>query len=98
MTVRESAARAGIAGIKKWEFPHKCSQETILRTKGIPMNKIVLKVRHCVKERLRKMLRECRNAGTRLRFLMILNVISGRSTRQTAKVLHVHHTTVGRVV
>jgi transposase len=62
------------------------------------MTKIVLKVRHSVKERLRRTLRHCRNAGTRLRYLIIINVISGRSTRQTEKVLHVHHTTVGRVV
>jgi transposase len=62
------------------------------------MNKIVLKVRHSVKERLGKMLGKCRNAGTRLRYLMIINVINGRSARETEKVLHVHHTTVGRVV
>ena len=62
------------------------------------MNKIVLKVRYSVKERLYRALRQCRNAGTRLRYLMIVNVISGRSTHQTAEVLKVHHTTVGRVV
>ena len=62
------------------------------------MHKIVLKVRHSVKERLVRSLRRTRNAGTRLRYLMIINVINGRSTRQTAKVLSVHHTTVGRVV
>jgi transposase len=62
------------------------------------MKQIVLKVRYSVKERLCRMLRNCRNAGTRLRYLMIVNVINGRSTRLTAKVLHVHHTTVGRVV
>jgi transposase len=62
------------------------------------MKQIVLKVRYSVKERLCKGLRQCRNAGPRLRYLMILNVIHGRSTRQTAEVLKVHHTTVGRVV
>ena len=62
------------------------------------MKQIVLKVRYSVKERLGRMLRISRNVGTRLRYLMIINVINGRSTRQTAKVLHVHHTTVGRVV
>jgi len=62
------------------------------------MNKIVLKVRVSVKDRLSKGLRRCRDAGTRLRYLMIFNVINGRSTRQTAEVLKVHHTTVGRVV
>jgi hypothetical protein len=68
-------------------IPPKCSQETILRTKGIPLQKIVLKVRVSVKERLSRGLRHCRDAGTRLRYLMIFNVINGRSTRQTAAVL-----------
>jgi transposase len=62
------------------------------------MKKIVLKVRYSVKERLYKALRRCRNAGVRLRYLMIVNVIHGLSTRKTAEVLGVHHTTVGRVV
>lgn len=62
------------------------------------MEKIVLKVRVGVKERLCKGLQRCRDVGTRLRYLMIVNVIRGLSTRQTAKVLNVHHTTVGRVV
>ena len=62
------------------------------------MNKIVLKIRVSVKERLSRSLRRCRDAGTRLRFLMIFNVVDGRSARQTAAVLKVHHTTVGRVV
>ena len=57
------------------------------------MNKIVLKVRVSVKKRLSKGLRGCRDAATRLRYLMIVNVINGRSTRETAKVLKVHHTT-----
>jgi transposase len=62
------------------------------------MEKIVLKVRVSVKERLSRSMRRCRDASTRLRFLMIFNVLHGRSARQTAEVLKVHHTTVGRVV
>jgi transposase len=62
------------------------------------MEQIVLKVRVSVKDRLSRGLRHCRDAGTRLRYLMIFNVINGRSARQTAKVLNVHHTTVGRVI
>jgi transposase len=62
------------------------------------MRKIVLKVRESVKQRLSRKLRRCREPGTKLRYLMILNVINGRSARQTAEVLKVHHTTVGRVV
>ena len=62
------------------------------------MQKIVLQLRFSVKERLRKNLRRCGDAGVRLRYLMIFNVISGRSGRQTAKVLKVHNTTVYRVL
>lgn len=62
------------------------------------MKKIVLKVRFSVKERLSRGLRRCRDAGTRLRYLMIFNVLGNRSARQTAEVLKVHHTTVGRVI
>lgn len=59
---------------------------------------IVLHLRYSVKERLRKNLSRCRNAQLRLRYLMILNVVSGRSARTTAEVLKVHNTTVYRVV
>lgn len=62
------------------------------------MEKIVLKVGFKVKQRLSKGLRGCRDAGTKLRYLMIVNVIHGLSARQTAEVLKVHHTTVGRAV
>lgn len=62
------------------------------------MPAIVLKVRYAVKERLLKNLRRCRSAGTRLRYLMIVNVLNGRSARTTAEVLKVHNTTVYRVV
>lgn len=62
------------------------------------MEKIVLKVGFKVKRQLCKGLRRLWDGGTKLRYLMILNVIRGLSTRQTAKVLNVHHTTVGRVV
>src|SRR4051794_7116853 len=59
---------------------------------------IVLHVRYSVKERLLKNLRRCRNAEVRLRYLMVLNVLNGRSARVTAEVLHVHNTTVYRVL
>lgn len=62
------------------------------------MKRIVVNVRWSVKERLRKNLRKVRTAGTKLRYLMILNVLNGRSCHETAQVLNVHHTTVGRVV
>jgi transposase len=59
---------------------------------------IVLRLRFSVKERLLKNLRRCRCASVRLRYLIIVNVLSGRSARKTAEVLKVHNTTVYRVV
>src|SRR5262249_48891032 len=69
-----------------------------LENEGIPMPAIVLKVRYAVKDRLLKHLRRCRHAATRLRYLIILNVLSQRSARLTAEVLQVHPTTVYRVL
>src|ERR1700693_2185444 len=84
---------------KKWEFLlNVCPQDTILRTEGIPMASIVLKVRYPVKQRLRKRLRRCPDAGTKLRLLIVLNPLHGRSARHTAEVLQVHSTTVYRVL
>ena len=54
-------------------------------------------VRFSVKERLRKQLRRCRLAAVRIRYLIVINVLSGRSAYQTAGVLGVHNTTVYRV-
>jgi len=62
------------------------------------MSVIVLKVRFAVKERLLKNLRRCRDAGVRLRYLVIVNLLNGRSVRATEEVLKVHNTTVYRVV
>jgi transposase len=62
------------------------------------MPAIVLKVRYAVKERLLRSLRRCRGAGPRLRYLIIINLLSGRSARATAEVLRVHNTTVYRVL
>src|ERR1700682_1989006 len=87
-----------MAGIKKWEFPFTVSPRHDLGNGGIPMQKIVLQVRFSVKERLSKNLRRCRDADVRLRYLIILNGISGRSGRQIAAVLKVHNTTVYRVL
>jgi transposase len=51
-----------------------------------------------VKQRFLKHFQRCRQAGVRVRYLIILNVWSGRSAREIEKVLNVHHTTVYRVV
>ena len=61
------------------------------------MPAILPNVRLCVKERLRKGLRRCRDAGARVRYLIVLNLVAGRSARHTAEVLGVHNTTVYRV-
>jgi transposase len=61
------------------------------------MPAIVLKVPYAVKQRLLKSLRHCHGAGTKLRLLIVLNLLNGRSARQTAEVLQVHNTTVYRV-
>jgi transposase len=50
-----------------------------------------------VKEKLCKHLRRCHTAGVRLRYLMVINLLNGRSAYQTAEVLGVHNTTVYRV-
>jgi transposase len=62
------------------------------------MASIVLKVRYSVKQRLLKNLRRCRSAAVRQRYLIVVNILSGRSARVTAEVLNVHNTTVYRVV
>src|SRR5947209_9774934 len=79
-------------------IPPVPSPRNDLENEGIPMPSIVLKVRYAVKERLLKALRKCRDAGTRLRHLVVLNVLGGRSARDTATALKVHPTTVYRVV
>jgi transposase len=58
---------------------------------------ILAGVRYSVKEKLCKQLRRCRNAGVRVRYLIIINLLNRRSARQTAAVLGVHNTTVYRV-
>jgi transposase len=61
------------------------------------MPDIVPRLRRAVKERLLRGLRQCRHAGTRLRYLIIINLVNGRSATQTAQVLAVHRTTLYRV-
>ena len=61
------------------------------------MPAIVPKVRFAVKQRLLKNLRRCRQAGLRLRYLIIINLLGGRGAYPTAAALGVHNTTVYRV-
>jgi transposase len=58
---------------------------------------ILPKVRLSVKERLQKNLRRCRDAGLKTRYLIILNLIAGRTPPVIAGVLRVHRDTVYRV-
>jgi transposase len=61
------------------------------------MPPIVPQVRFAVKQRLLKNLRRCRDAGLRLRYLIIINLLGGRGAYPTAEALGVHNTTVYRV-
>lgn len=61
------------------------------------MTSILGRVRFSVKEKLGKQLRRIRNAGVRLHYLIIINLLNGRSARATAAVLGMHNTTVYRV-
>jgi transposase len=61
------------------------------------MCSILPNVRYSVKEKLCKQLRRCRHASVRIRYLIVINLLSGRSAYQTAEVLGVHNTTVYRV-
>jgi transposase len=58
------------------------------------MSTIVPELRWSAKEHLRKQLRCCRNAGLKTRYLIILNLVHGRSVSATAEVLHVGRSTV----
>src|ERR1700690_2748876 len=64
---------------------------------GVPMSAIVPKIGFFVKQRLVKLLRQCRSAELRVRYLIVLNLSHGRTARETASVLEVHNTTVYRV-
>ena len=75
-----------------------CPQETILETKGIPMQAIVPKVRFAVKQQLLRSLRRCRDARVRLRYLVLVNGLNGRSVAQIEAVLKLHNTTVYRIL
>ena len=62
------------------------------------MKHIVLNVRFAVKERLLKGLRRCQQARDKTRYLVIVNLLNGRSAAAVEKVLNVHNTTVYRIV
>ena len=61
------------------------------------MDVILPRVRFSVKEKLLKSLRRCRSGPVRIRYLIVINLLNGRSAYHTAEVLGVHNTTVYRV-
>jgi transposase len=61
------------------------------------MSVILPRVRYGVKEKLLKHLRQCRHAALRLRYLIVINLLSGRGAYEVAAVLGAHNTTVYRV-
>jgi len=58
---------------------------------------IIPRLRVSDKERLCRHLRDCRDSKLKLRYLMVVNLINGRSPQQTAAVLHVARSTIYRV-
>jgi len=61
------------------------------------MDGIVPKVRFADKRRVLDRMRRCREAGLKGRYLIVVNLLSGRSAKQTAEVLGVGRSTVYRV-
>lgn len=61
------------------------------------MSSIVPSVSYFVKQRLYKSLRQCRDGRTKVRYLIIINLLNGRGAYRTAAVLGVHNTTVYQV-
>jgi putative transposase len=61
------------------------------------MPTILPKLRFSVKERLVKHLRHCRDAALKTRYLILVNLASGRSPTETADALRVHRSTIYRV-
>src|SRR5258708_38491133 len=100
MTVHDSAARRipcqERVCAQEWEFPKRNILGATRPKEGIPMSSILGRVRFSVKEKLCKQLRRLRNAGARVRYLIVINLLNGRSARPTAVVLGVIYTTVYR--
>ena len=61
------------------------------------MDGIVPYVRCCDKEKLRRKLKQCRDAKLKLRYLIVVNLVHGRSPQDTARAVEVSLSTVYRV-
>src|SRR6195256_837850 len=101
MTVQDSAAQRipcqKRVCAQEWGFPKRNILGATRPKEGIPMSSILGRVRFSDKEKLCKQLRRIGNAGVRVRYLIVINLLNGRSARTTAEVLRVHNTTVYRV-
>jgi len=61
------------------------------------MDGIIPHLRFVEKQKLLHRLRPCRDAGLKTRYLIVVNLVRGRSSTQTAEALHVSRSTVYRV-
>jgi transposase len=61
------------------------------------MEGLLPELRWSDKERIRRHLRECRNAALRTRYLIIVNLLHGRSVPETMLALQVGRSTVYKV-
>jgi len=61
------------------------------------MSKIIPNVRFAVKQRLTRHMRKCRDPALRVRCLIVLNLLAGRSVAETATALKVAPSTINRV-
>jgi len=61
------------------------------------MDGIIPQLRFVEKEKLLRHLRQCRNAELKTRYLIVMNLVAGRSPTETANVLNVSSSTVYRV-
>ena len=61
------------------------------------MDGIIPRLRLAEKEKLLRHLRQCRNAALKMRYLIVVNLVGGRSPTQTAEALNLSRSTVYRV-
>src|SRR5437868_3750461 len=83
--------------MRTWEFPQFYSSRRRRPKEGIPMCTVVPLLPCRVKDRLLKHRRACKQAGTRLRYLVVVNLVNGRPASQTGQVLHIHRTPVYQI-
>src|SRR5690242_21192653 len=83
--------------MKTWGFLKEHSHRVTGPEEGIPMPAILPPPRFSVKQRLLKHVRRCRDAALKTRYLIVINLTSGRPPAQTADALRVHRSTVYRV-